>query len=167
MPTESDSPAPLAVYEEVLFQLSYRRFELYSDHVSIRGTVRSMRIEGSVKLGAITLPPDRTWRHTKHANWSAATMAILSVFVIAPFLVWPPMFTILIPGTIVFLPSVAYYIYGRRHIPFLHYKNDNGIVILELAQAGRSAREFPQFVDQLETAITAAQSVAEPPVSPD
>ena len=102
--------------------------------------------------------PNRVWLRSKHYHWASITVAILSVFIIVPFLSWPPEFWLLIPGIAVFLPGLIYLTRSLKKIEYLQYKNTVGVVILDFGRVGPDAGAFPEFTQALDQAIETASN---------
>ena len=153
---ENTKAEPIAKYRERIRCLIDRTFELYPDRVHVFGESRGAKFDALVLISDLAGSPNRVWLRTNHYHWALITVAILSVFVIVPFLTWPPFMLALIPGICVFLPALYYLKRSLKHIEYLQFKNSGSLVILDIGCVGPDAAKFRSFTQALEHQIEQA-----------
>lgn len=156
--SDSDS-VPIAVFHEEIRWLISREFELYTDRIKVRGIVRGTRSEATVLLADLPEFANHIWLRTKHHKWSAVILAILSVFLIVPFLAWPPSYPLLGFGLLVNIPAVCYFIQSLPTVEFAQFVNPSRILLLDMAKSGPDVARFDEFVTTLERQIGIAKTI--------
>ncbi len=153
---------PIATYSEVRFD-GARTFTLFPDRVVIRGKQwLQSEFEMSVALKLLDPNPDRLWNRNQNVTWgmwmaiagfTACTVSIrgfdLTFAAFAPGL----LATLGMTGVLLMLANC-------RKVEFVCFKNDSGIVILNLARAGKSAGQFDPFIAALTQQIRQIKEAA-------
>jgi hypothetical protein len=153
---------PIATYSEVRFD-GARTFTLLPDRVMIRGKQwPQSEFEMTVALKLLDPIPDRLWYRNQHFTWgmwmaiagfTACTVSIRGLHLT---------FAALAPGLLATLgmTGVLLMLATRRKVEFVCFKNDSGIVILNLARAGKSAGQLDAFIAALTQQIRQIKEAA-------
>jgi len=153
---------PIATYSEVRFDGS-RTFTLLPDKIVVRG-IQSLKseFETAVELTSLNPRPDRFC--VRNASFTGGMWMTLVSFVAFSILVsgfginfaaFAPvlLFCIGLGGVVLMLATF-------RKVEFVRFKNDGGIVILDLARAGKSAAQLDSFIDALTKQIRITRGMA-------
>jgi hypothetical protein len=152
----------LATYSEVRFDCS-RNFTLLADKIIVRGK-QSLKSEFETAIMLISLnpSPDRLW--IRNRSFIGGMWLVLVSFVICSILVsgFSVSFATFAPGLLVSigLGGVVLMLATFRKVEFVRFKNDGGIVILDIARAGRRAAQLDSFIDALTKQIRITRGMA-------
>ncbi len=153
---------PIATYSEVRFEGS-RSFTLLSDKIVVRGKQSlQSEFEATIPLKTLDPSPDKLRSRNQIFTWGMWT-AIIG-FVVCAILVtgFHMGFATFPPGLVacIGMSGVILMLATFRKVEFVRFKNDGGIVILDIARAGKSATQFDSFIDALTRQIRAARGAA-------
>ena len=147
---------PIATYTEVRFEGS-RTFALFPDKVVVRGKQSlQSEFETAVALKALDPSPDSLRFRSPLFTWGM--WVALVGFVMCATLVsgFQMSFASLPPGLMacIGMSGVLLMWATFRKVEYARFKNDGGIVILDIARAGKGAGQFDAFVGMLTRQIT-------------
>lgn len=153
---------PIATYSEVRFEGS-RTFTLLSDKIIVRGKQSlQSEFETGIPLRTLDPSPDKLRIRNQFFAWGM-WLAIVS-FVTCSVLIsgFHMTFARLAPGLVagIGMGGAMLMLATCRKVEFIRFKNDNGIVILDIARAGKSAAQLDSFIDALTSQIRAARGAA-------
>lgn len=153
---------PIATYSEVRFDGS-RTFTLLPDRLIIRGK-RTLVSEFEISIALTTLDqnPDRLrFRNASFAwgMWIAIVSYVTCAVLVSGFQM---SFAAYAPGLLACtgMSGVMLMLATYRKVEFVQFKNDGGIVVLDLARAGKSAAQLDSFIDALTKQISVAREWA-------
>jgi hypothetical protein len=153
---------PIATYSEVRFDGS-RKFTLLPDKIVVHGK-QSLRSEFETAIALTSLNPNPDKLRIRNGNFIAGLWIVLISYVLCAILVsgFRVSFTTFAPGLLVSigLGGVVLMLATFRKVEFVRFKNDGGIVILDLARAGKSAAQLDSFINALTKQIRIARGVA-------
>jgi hypothetical protein len=141
----------IATYDEVRFD-GRRTFTLLPDRILIRGrqTLQS-EFETGIPLTTLDPNPDKLW--VRHRSFIAGMVLAVVGFMGCTILVsgFHMSFTEFAPGMLagVGASGVMLMLATYRKVEFIRFKNDAGIVLLDVARSGKNAAEFDSFVDAI------------------
>ena len=153
---------PIATYSEVRFDGS-RTFTLFPDKIVVRGKqTLSSEFEASFSLKSLDPDPCKLWIRNRNFN-SGLLIAVVS-FVMCEvlaagfhmsFATIPPLLFAVVgtSGILLMLATI-------RKVEFIRFKNDGGVVILDVARAGRGSAQFDSFVDALTKQIRESKGLS-------
>ena len=160
-----DTMEPIATYSEVRFEGS-RTFTLLPDKISIRGKQSlTSEFETTIPLASLVPPPDRLW--LRNSSFTAGLWLTVISFVASSVLIsaFRMSFATFAPGLLVCigLGGVILMLATFRKVEFVRFKNDGGIVILDIARAGKNAAQLDSFIDALTKQISLTRAGANIP----
>lgn len=142
---------PIATYSEVRFDGS-RTFTLLPDRIVVRGKQSlQSEFEMTIPLKTLDSSPD-TLRFRNQmftgAMWGAVVSFVGCTVLVSgfhmSFATSPP---VLVGG--IGVSSIIVMLATFRKVEFIRFKNDDGIVILDIARSGKSAAQLDSFIDAL------------------
>lgn len=153
---------PIATYSEVRFEGS-RTFTLLPDKVVVRGKQSlQSEFETTIALKTLDPSPDTLRFRNQIFTWG---MWIANVgFVVCAILVsgFHMSFATFPPGLVacIGMSGVMLMLATFRKVEFVRFKNDGGIVILDIARSGKSAAQLDSFIDALTKQIRESRGAA-------
>jgi hypothetical protein len=152
----------VTTYSEVRFDGS-RTFVLLPDKIVVRGK-QSLKSEFETTIALTSLNPSPDKLRIRNNGFIVGGRLALISYVLCAILVssFRVSFATFVPGMLVSigLGGVILMLATFRKVEFVRFKNDVGIVILDLARAGKSAAQFDSFIDALTKQIRIARGVA-------
>jgi len=146
---------PLATYSEVRFDGS-RTFTLFPDKVVVRGK-QSLQSEFEMSIALKALDPNSDTLRFRNQIFTWGMWVAIAAFVVSVILVggFHMSFATFPPGLVasIGMSGVMMMLATFRKVEFIRFKNDGGIVILDIARAGKSAGQLDPFVDALKKQI--------------
>jgi hypothetical protein len=153
---------PIATYSEVRFEGS-RTFTLLPDKIVVRGKQSlQSEFETTIPLKTLDPSPDKLRFRNQIFTWGM-WIAIIG-FVVCAILVtgFHMSFATFPPGLVacIGMSGVMLMLATFRKVEFVRFKNDGGIVILDIARAGKSAAQLDSFIDALTKQIRESRGAA-------
>lgn len=152
----------IATYSETRFDGS-RTFTLQPDKIVVRGS-QSLQGEFESSFALATFDPTPDTFRFRNQNFTWGMGLALVGFVACTILVsgFHMSFATLPPGltACICMGGVTLMLATYRKVEFVRFKNDNGIVILDIARAGKNAAQLDSFIDALTKQIRIARSAA-------
>jgi hypothetical protein len=152
---------PIAIYSEVRFEGS-RTFTLFPDKVIVRGK-RSLQSEFETTMSLAMLDPNPDKLHFRNKSFTHGMLAATVSFVACTVLVsgfHMPLTTT--PPTLLGVMGIAgvlLMVATWTKIEFARFKNKDGIVVLDIARAGKDASKFDSFIVALSKQIKLASNI--------
>ena len=153
---------PIATYSEVRFDGS-RTFTLLPDKIVVHGK-QSLKSEFETAIPLTSLNPSPDRLRIRNSSFIGGLGLALISFVLFSILVsgfhisFASFAPVLLVG--IGLGGIVLMLTTFRKVEFVRFKNDGGIVILDLARAGKSAAQLDSFIDALTKQIRIARGVA-------
>ena len=152
----------IATYSEVRFEGS-RTFTLLSDKIIVRGK-QSLQSEFETGIPLTTLDPNPDKLRFRNQIFTSGMWIAIVSFVGCSILIsgFHMTFATFAPGLVacVGMSGVMLMLATYRKVEFVRFKNDGGIVILDIARAGKSASQLDSFIDALTKQIRVARGSA-------
>ena len=149
----------IATYSEVRFEGS-RTFTLLPDKIMIRGK-HSLQSEFETDIPLTTLNPNPGKLRIRNPNFTSGMWLAIASFIGCSILIrgFHMTFATFAPDLLAFLgiTGVMFMLATYRKVEFVRFKNDGGIVILDIARAGKNAGQFDSFIDALTQQIKFAR----------
>ena len=142
---------PIAIYSEVRFEGS-RTFTLLLDKVVVRGK-QSLQSEFENGIALKTLDPSPDSLRFRSPIFAWGMWVAIIGFVVCAILVsgFQMSFATFPPGLVacIGMSGLMLMFATFRKVEYVRFKNDGGIVVLDIARAGKSAAQFDSFIDAL------------------
>lgn len=150
---------PIATYTEVRFEGS-RIFTLFPDRMVIRGK-QSLASEFEVNVALNLLDPIPDILRCRSRVFQAGMWLVLAGFIGCSVLVggfqidWATLPFGLLFG--IGMSGVMFMLATARKVAFIRFKNDGGMVVLDIARAGKNAAQLDAFIETLVKQIREAR----------
>ena len=162
----SNKTDALASYRERIPFIIDRTIELHADSIRVVGKVRASRIDATVRIANLGLPPDRVWIRSLHLRWSSMTVSVLGLLLIGASQVWPKTPSAVGSLFLVFLAAVYYFFRSRNEIEYAQFKSREGSAVLfDVGRVGPDSQRFDDFVTAIEEQIARHSDKRADPVS--
>jgi len=158
----------IATYSETRFS-GKRDFELYPDYIRVHGKV-FLHSDFDVTIPLVTLKPNCSLLRIREASFIAGMWLILISLILTGILVAG--FKLPIDHVLVLfvasLPIAGFILcLATFHkVEFIRFQNDFGIVLLDVARAGKDKNKFDAFIQALTATIRKNREIAEPTTPP-
>ncbi|MBE7467236.1 MAG: hypothetical protein HS116_27495 [Planctomycetes bacterium] len=158
------SDQPIAAYDEIRFD-GKRTFTLYADSILIKG-VHSLQSEFETRIILNTIDPNLEILRIRNPNFIAGIRLFLAAGAIWAVLVFGFNFSgySFLPGLAGMISLVGFLLsfYTRKKVEYARFKNSSGMIVLDIAKAGREVHNFEGFVQKLTQQIKSARAHASP-----
>jgi hypothetical protein len=153
---------PIATYSEVRFE-GKRTFTLFADKIVVRGK-QSLQSEFDVTIALTKLDPTPDILRFRSKGFTAGMWNAVIGFVGCTILVsgFHMSFATLPPGLLacIGMSGILLMAATARKVEFIRFKNDGGLVILDLARSGKHAAQLDAFIDALTKQIRTSRGTA-------
>ncbi len=153
----------VATYSETRFS-GQRDFTLYADRIRVTGKV-FLKSDFDTTIQLARLNPDYSRLRIREAGFMAGVWLILISLLLSGILIAGFKFPVEHPLVLLVLiqpvAGLVLCLATLRKVDFARFQNDDGIVVLDVARAGKTRSAFDPFIKALVDTIRKTKEIAE------